>query len=103
MEDEIHEATAALVTALEVGDVAAACDAYADGARLLAPSASRVEGRAEIEEYWRAGLELGLSSVAFECQALEEVAGVLEFGRDAVTVHGESAAPSVEHGSYLAL
>jgi len=35
MEDEIHEATAALVTALERGDVPTACEVYADGARLL--------------------------------------------------------------------
>ena len=103
MEDEIHDATAALVTALERGDVAAACDVYADCARLLAPSATRIEGRAEIEEYWRAGLDLGLSRVAFECRVLEKIAGVLELGRYAVSMHGESAAPSVEHGSYLAL
>jgi ketosteroid isomerase-like protein len=103
MEDEIHEATARLVTALERGDVAAACDVYADGARLLAPAATRIEGRAEIEEYWRAGLDLGLSRVAFECRVLEEIAGVLELGRYAVSVHEGSAAPSVEHGSYLVL
>src|SRR5262245_51810152 len=103
MENEIHEATAAFVTALERGDVAAACNVYADGARLLAPSAARVEGRAEIEEYWRAGFDLGLSNVAFECRALEEIAGVLEFGRYAVAVQGKSAAPAVERGSYLVL
>ena len=70
---------------------------------LLAPSATRIEGRAEIEEYWRAGLSLGLSSVAFECRVLEKIAGVLEFGRYVVCMHGESMTPSVEHGSYLVL
>ena len=103
MEDEIKEATAALVTALERGDVAAACDLYADGARLLAPSATRIEGRAEIEEYWRAGLDLGLSSLAFECRVLEKIAGVLELGRYVVSVQSGSATPSVERGSYLVL
>ena len=103
MEDEIHEATAALVIALERGDLEAACDAYVEGARLFAPSATRIEGRAEIEEYWRAGLDLGLSSVAFECRVLEKIAGVLELGRYVVSMHGESTALSVEHGSYLVL
>jgi ketosteroid isomerase-like protein len=103
MEGEINEATAALVTALERGDVAAACDQYADGARLLAPSATPIEGRAEIAEYWRAGLDLGLSSLAFECRVLEKIAGVLELGRYVVSVQGGSATPSVEQGSYLVL
>jgi ketosteroid isomerase-like protein len=103
MEDEINEATAALVTALERGDVAAAGDLYADGARLFAPSATRIEGRAEIVEYWRAGLDLGLSSLAFECRVLEKIAGVLELGRYVVSVQSGSATPSVEHGSYLVL
>jgi ketosteroid isomerase-like protein len=103
MEDEINEATAALATALERGDVAAACALYADGARLLAPSATRIEGRAEIAEYWRAGLDLGLSSLAFECRVLEKIAGVLELGRYVLSVQSASATPSVEHGSYLVL
>src|SRR5262245_44591957 len=103
MEDEIQKATEKLVTALEEKDVAAAGDVYADGALLLAPSIGRVEGREEVEEYWRAGLELGLTGLGFECQMLEEFAGVLEVGRYAISVHCRTAAPSFEHGSYLVL
>ncbi len=104
MENEILEETAALVTALERGDVAAAGDIYADGARLLASSAELIQGRAEIESYWRAGIDLGLSGLAFERRVLEEIGGtVLELGRYAVSVQGKSSAPLVEHGSYLVL
>jgi ketosteroid isomerase-like protein len=104
MEDEIHAATAALAAALGRADVAAAAAAYADDARLLAPSADLIAGRAEIEEYWRAGIDLGLSGVTFEGRLLEEIDdGVLELGRYAVSLRGDPPTTTVEHGSYLAL
>jgi ketosteroid isomerase-like protein len=104
MENEILEETAALVSALECGDVVGAGDVYADGARLLASSAELIQGRAEIEAYWRAGIELGLSGLEFESRVLEELGGsVLELGRYVVSVRNESAMPLVEHGTYLVL
>jgi ketosteroid isomerase-like protein len=104
MENEILAETAALVSALERGDVAGAGDVYADGARLLASSAALIQGRPEIEAYWRAGIDLGLSGLAFERRVLEEIGGsVLELGRYAVSVQGDSSAPAVERGSYLVL
>jgi ketosteroid isomerase-like protein len=104
MENEILEETAALVTALERGDVGGAGDFYADDARLLASSSEPIHGRAAIEAYWRAGIDLGLSGLTFESQVLEEIGGsVLELGRYTVSVGGESSTPLVEHGSYLVL
>jgi ketosteroid isomerase-like protein len=104
MENGILDETAALVTALERGDVTAAGGVYADGARLLAASAELIQGRADIKAYWRVGLDLGLSGLAFDRRVLEEIGGgVLELGRYAVSVQGESSAPSVERGSYLVL
>ena len=99
MENEIFAETAALVTALERGDVVAAGDVYADGARLLASSAELIQGRTEIEAYWRAGIDLGLSGLAFERRVLDEIGGnVLELGRYSVSMKGESSALRVEHG-----
>lgn len=104
MENGILETTAALVTALGRGDVAAAGDVYTDGARLLSSSAEHIHGRAEIEAYWRAGIELGLSGLEFESRVLEELGGsILELGRYVVSVRDESAMPLVEYGSYLVL
>jgi ketosteroid isomerase-like protein len=104
MEEEIDEGTAALVAALERGDVATAGAVYTDGARLLASSAELIEGRAEIEAYWRAGCDLGLSGLAFESQVSETMGGgVLELGRYAVSVRRERAGLLVERGTYLVL
>jgi ketosteroid isomerase-like protein len=104
MENEILAETAALVTALESGDIAAAGGVYTDAARLLASSGGLIQGRAEIEAYWRAGMDLGLASVAFERRVLEELGGnVVEAGRYAFSVRGAVRVPLVERGSYLVL
>jgi ketosteroid isomerase-like protein len=104
VENEIPGETAALVTALENRDVAGAVEAYADGARLLSPAAGLVEGRAQIGAYWQAGLDLGLSALAFETRVLEEVAGaVLEVGRYAFSGWRRHAEPRVDRGTYLVL
>ncbi len=104
MENEIHDQVTTLVTALERGDAAAAGVVYTDGARLLASTAEPIDGRAEIEAYWRAGIELGLFGVTFESRVLEWIgAGALELGRYAVSMQGRSPTPTVEHGSHLVL
>lgn len=104
MEDEILQATAALVTALERRDAAAAADLYTDDAKLLAPAAELIQGRAAIGSYWRAGISLGLSAVGFEGQVLEPVGeSVVEVGRYAVSVDVERAEPVVERGTYVVL
>ena len=87
MEGEIQEATAALVRSLEAGDATAA-GVYADDAKLLAPTAALIHGRAEIEAYWRTGIALGLTAVEFERRVLAAVGGnVVEIGRYAVSVN----------------
>jgi ketosteroid isomerase-like protein len=104
MENEIVRETAALVAALRRGDPAAAGGVYTNGARLLTSSADLIEGRAEIEAFWRAGIELGLSGLAFERQVLEEIGvSVVELGRYAVSVRRAAPATVVERGAYLVL
>jgi ketosteroid isomerase-like protein len=104
MEGEIGEATAVLVRSLEQGDASAAAFVYADDAKVLAPAGELIQGRAEIEAYWRAGIALGLSAVAFERQVLAAVAGgVVDVGRYAVSVNVAGGRPVVERGTYLVL
>lgn len=104
MEGEIREATAALVRSLERGDAATAARVYADDATLLAPATELIQGRAEIEAYWRAGVALGLAAVEFERQVLETVGGsVVEVGRYAVSVNVARTGLVVDRGTYLVL
>ena len=72
-----------MASALERGDVAAASGCYADDAQLLTPGAGLIHGRKAIEEYWRTGIALGLSSVSFEARRVERLgARKVEIGRD---------------------
>jgi hypothetical protein len=69
-----------------------------------APAGDLIQGRAEIEAYWRAGIALGLSAVAFECQMLAALSGsVVEVGRYALSVKATRVRPVVDRGTYLVL
>ena len=92
------------MSALERGDVAAASGCYADDAQLLTPGAGLIHGRKAIEEYWRTGIALGLSSVSFEARRVERLgARKVEIGRYRVTVETEPTDARSERGTYLVL
>lgn len=104
MEHEIHAATSALIGALARGDVAEAGELYSDDARLLTPSAELIQGRSEIEAYWRAGIELGLAALAFKSWIVETVpGGALEVGRYEVSLRDARADSATRRGAYLVL
>lgn len=104
MEGEIQRATSTLVRSLEHGDASSAARVYAEDARVLAPAGELIQGRAEIEAYWRAGIAIGLSTVAFERQLLTTVAGkVIEIGRYAVATKVARNGRIVDRGTYLVL
>ena len=93
-----------MAAALGRGDVVAAGACYADDAQLLAPAAGLIQGRKAIEEYWRTGIALGLSSVSFEVRRVEPLgARRVEIGRYRVTVEPEPTAARFERGTYLVL
>ena len=99
MESEIRKETAAFVAALARGDAAAAADGYTDAATLIVPGAGQIQGKAGIHAYWQAGVDVGLLSLTFEHQRLEEIAGVvLEVGRYAVSGRG-----GTDSGTHLVL
>jgi ketosteroid isomerase-like protein len=104
MQGEIEKATATLVRSLESGDAWSAACVYADDAKVLAPAGELIQGRAEIEAYWRAGIALGLSTVAFERHVLAAVTGsVVEVGRYAVSAKAARIGRVVDRGTYLVL
>jgi ketosteroid isomerase-like protein len=93
-----------LAAALERGDVAAAGACYADDAQLLTPAAGLIQGRKAIEQFWGAGIDLGLSSVSFEARRIERLgARQVELGRYRVTVETEPTDATFERGTYLVL
>lgn len=104
MEHDLREATGRLASAVGRGDAAAAAALYADDARLLAPAAEPIAGRAEIEAYWRAGIAVGVSRMQLDAHELE-LAGVaaIETGRYTVWAEVDRGGPVVDRGTYVVL
>ena len=98
----IAEARDAFVAALERGDVHAASEIYVEGARLFAPSAGVIEGRAAIEAFWSAGLRMGITAVELEVVDVERDEGLAcEFGRYMLRLEPRDGASVVDRGQYV--
>jgi ketosteroid isomerase-like protein len=97
-----HDALAAsretFVAGFARGDIVSACAVYAEGARLVAPSAELVEGREAIERFWKAGLDSGIAAVDLDALEVERGVGLAyEIGRYTLWLGAEAA----EHGAYV--
>ena len=104
MEDGIRNAAVALASALARGDAADAAALYAEDGRLLTPAARLIEGRGQIEAYWREGIAIGLSGVELEAEDVETGPGfAIEIGRYAFTLAIDGGGPTVDRGKYVVL
>jgi ketosteroid isomerase-like protein len=102
MEDAIREARLAFAEAVGCGNAASAAALYAEDGKLLVPSSDLIVGRGEIEIYWRAGLDLGLSSIQLDVLELDVAGSVaLEIGRYVLALRTRDRTPVVDCGKYL--
>lgn len=100
MEDRLQHATRELGEALARGDAAAAAALYADDCKLLSPAAEIVVGRPQIEQYWRAGIALGVSLLAVDAvEVAADGAVAVETGRYVLT----GGAVVLDRGKYVVL
>jgi ketosteroid isomerase-like protein len=60
---EMKAAAAEIATAFANADVEAITKAYAEDAAIFPPNEARVDGRANIGKYWKAGFDAGVSDV----------------------------------------
>ncbi len=101
-EEAVRAAARRFADAIRSGDSVAAAVGYAENARLLAPSATVIEGRAEIESFWRAGLEAGIRAVELESIGIDRHgAFAVEIGHYAMHLRQPDGADVVDRGSYL--
>jgi uncharacterized protein (TIGR02246 family) len=94
-------ARTAFVAALNEGDASAAAVAYAEDARMLAPSADLLEGRDAIGAFWRAGLEAGIADVELDVIEVAHAEVAYELGRYALSLQPADGAAIVDRGKYL--
>jgi ketosteroid isomerase-like protein len=101
-EQTIDGSPGTLTAAIANGDPSAVAACYAEAAQLLAPGAGLLNGRAEIERFWRSGIELGLASLDLEHLAGDR-SGALAYqlGRYELRLAAPESAPIVETGHYL--
>jgi ketosteroid isomerase-like protein len=100
-ERDLAPAREALAAALRAGNASEAALAYAEGATLVAPPAEVVEGRAAIEAFWRAGMQMGTLDIDFVPFGLERRDGTAyELGTYRLCLEGE-AGSVVDRGTYM--
>ena len=99
---ELDRGRVAFATALRSGDAAAAADAYAEDATLVAPAAEVLRGRLAIERFWRTGVETGIESVELSVLDLRRSGEVvIEIGRYALHMAPDTGGPVVDRGRYV--
>ena len=88
--------------ALGARDPRAAAACYAPDARLVAPSADVVEGRAAIAAFWRAGLDAGIRVVDRIPTRIDGRGSIaFEIGQYALRLRPPSGGWVVDRGTYL--
>jgi uncharacterized protein (TIGR02246 family) len=70
--EELAQARDIFAHALGAGDALGVSAAYAEDAKLLAPSTDLVTGREEIEAFWQAGIEAGIADLTLEPRLVEQ-------------------------------
>ena len=68
---DLGQARLSFLAALANRDARGAASVYAPDAQLVLPAGELIVGRAEIEAFWRAGLDAGLVAVEFDVLKLE--------------------------------
>ena len=90
------------VEAIRRRDTFAACAVYADDARLLPPLSGEISGRTEIQAFWEAGLNSGMTDVSFEAiDVRSDEAMATEAGRYTFSVEPADSARVTERGHYV--
>jgi ketosteroid isomerase-like protein len=101
---EIGAARRAFIDALARGDATGAAAAYADDARLLAPSTEVLTGRASVARFWQAGIDAGMEGIEIESDGVEiEPGGAVatEMGRYVLVVRPARGPLVIDRGTYL--
>jgi uncharacterized protein (TIGR02246 family) len=100
--DDLDRSRTAFAGALQAGDAAAAADAYAEDATLVAPAAEVFHGRSAIERFWRTGVETGIERLELTVIDLRQRGEVaFEVGRYSLHLAPESGGIVVDRGRYL--
>ena len=100
--DEIEAALVTFAAAFNKGDSAAVAGHYAEDGAILPPDAARVDGRVDIERFWKGAIDAGLADLTLK--AIEVLDGgelAFEVGEVSYSAPDKSGARSAATGKYI--
>jgi uncharacterized protein (TIGR02246 family) len=100
--DEIEAALVTFAEAFNKGDSAAVAGHYAEDAAVLPPDAARVDGRANIQTFWKGAIDAGLKDLtlkAVEVHGSGDMA--FEVGEVSYSAPDKAGARSTASGKYI--
>ncbi len=100
--DEIEAALVTFAAAFNKGDDAAVAGHYAQDGAVLPPDAARVDGRANIQKFWKGAIDAGLADLtlkAIEVQGSGDIA--FEVGEVSYSAPDKAGARSTATGKYI--
>lgn len=86
----IEAANAGFTAAFNRGDAAATATFYAEDAAVFPPESLRIDGRAEIEAYWKGAIDAGVTDVSLKAVEVTE-AGDFAFETGEASLSAPSA------------
>jgi ketosteroid isomerase-like protein len=99
---DMEAAASKLAAAYAAADVAAIANTYTEDAALLPPNEARVDGRANIAEYWKAGFGMGVSDIKLTPKEINTSGDLAyEIGDFSYSARDKSGAKVTGTGKYL--
>lgn len=98
----IEAANAKMVADYAAGDTKSIAAAYTEDGVMLPPDATRIGGRAAIEDLWKSWIDAGLTNLTLKTTDLEHSGDyAFEIGDFTLQVPVEGGSPTTAAGNYL--
>lgn len=99
---DVDAANVDFAAAFNRGDAAAVAAQYTEDAQLLPPNEAAIGGRGNIEAYWKAGADAGLSGLVLTAgEVSSEGSLAYEVGEFSIDVPGSDGKKSTAKGKYV--
>jgi len=90
------------VEAFNKGDAGAVANMYTMNARLMPPNDEIIEGRANIQTFWKGAMDAGIKMVSLDLADLEVHGNTaIEVGRYTLTTPGAGGTTTTDKGKYV--
>jgi uncharacterized protein (TIGR02246 family) len=102
--EAIEAALVTFVEAFNKGDAAAVAAQYAEDAALFPPDSPRINGRADIQNFWKGAMDAGLSDLTLKAVEVQEAGDwAYEVGELTYSAPGTGDTRSMASGKYIVI